>query len=70
MEFGFMGLSLRMLDARKVITFFDAFSVLYRSFEKFVRLRIEIKIEENDQSKHNKIMVYRILLYLIVFIQY
>lgn len=47
MEFGFMGLSVRMVDARKVKTFFDAFSVLYKLFEKFVRFRIEIKIEEN-----------------------
>lgn len=42
-----MGLSVRMVDARKVKTFFDAFSVLYKLFEKFVRFRIEIKIEEN-----------------------
>lgn len=65
-----MGLSVRMVDARKVKTFFDAFSVLYKLFEKFFRFRIEIKIEENDPSKHNEVMIYRILLYLIVFIQY
>lgn len=70
MEFGFMGLSVRMVDARKVKTFFDVFSMLYKLFEKFRRFRIEIKIEENHPSKHNKIMIYPILLYLIVFVQY
>lgn len=64
MEFGFMGLSVRMVDARKVKIFFDAFSVLYKLFEKFVRFRIEIKIEENHPSKHNKITIYRIYFFI------
>lgn len=59
-----MGLSVRMVDARKVKTFFDAFSVLYKLFEKFVRFRIGIKIEENHPSKHNKIMIYRIYFFI------
>jgi hypothetical protein len=65
-----MELSDGMVDARRVQTFFDVFSLPYRLFEKFARVRTEIKIGENHPSKSSEIIrTHRMPLYLIVFIQ-